>query len=304
MWTKIITFGSAIFVVVFSHLSAQADMLWLYDSEAPVSGIVVKQSASSVEYRYRVGEEEKTIQVERGEIKELIVTIDQEALERLKPTDLRAYLDMAESLASFRSDKYAMDVAKRLCLLTARWGSSELRISAFCLLDSICDGDELLSVRRLALIYESSIELKNPQDREKQELSAESVELTLRIVRLIWRGESQQAQELLSDERVLTRVQPVVLAHSGVCSLEELVAASNVEKVSVSQLGRLLRLEQALTEGEPPIPRTTRLGENWFSASGQVGKVGVLLPEFENVLPFDPQLTIYRDGKWVASSGK
>lgn len=293
--------GLATFIVsLMSSGVSHADMLWLKGAEAPVPGIVVGQTDELIEYRYQVGGEEKTVQVDRDEIRQLVVTIDGERLENLSPDNLNAYLDQAEQLASFRRDQYAMALAKRLCLIVARWGAEDLRKSAFCLLVSICEGDELTGVLRLASIYEPTLNIDRLRGNLPQEVSRESREAALNVVRLIWRGQGEEAQQLLSRQEVLEQVRPAVIAYKDLCSLEELNAAAKVDAVTVSQLGRLLRLEFALSQGKLPPIESVDAGENWFSESGQVGKVGRLLPEFGSVLPFDPQLTIYRGGKWVA----
>lgn len=285
--------------MLFSSL--QADMLWLNGVETPISGIVVSQTEDVVEYRHRVDQVERTVQFQRNEIRELVITIDQQSLELLNPNDLRSYLDQAEQLVATRTDVYAIQLAKRLCLIVARWGPPELKESAFRLLVSVCEGEELTRVQRLAYVYQPTVDFLDPSTDSNQETSERARDAVVEIVRLICREKSTEAKRRMEDELVSESVRQTLNGFSGICNFEELSAAMDAESISLSQLGRLLRLEQALEANQTPTGlRRPGLGKNWFAASEQIDASRSVLPEFDNVLPFDPSLTVYRDGKWVA----
>ena len=282
----------------------RADMLWLVDSTGPISGKIISETADAIEYKYRIEDVEQTVQFKRSEIKELVVTIDQKALGNLNPNNLRAYLDQAEQLAANRRDAYAMETSKRLCLIVARWGSTELKESAFLLLVSICEGEELDRIQRLAYVYLPTIEFHEPPADQVDGPSKEARDLVIELVRLICREQSAEVKQRLEDELVAESVRQALNSFSSVCSFEELSAAANANPLSPTQLGRLLRLERALEKNQ--VPQDTRrpgLGNNWFAASEQIDASGSVLPEFSNVLGVDPSLTIYRDGEWVAPKG-
>lgn len=297
-------FRSTVFVTIIMlgaiTTGLRADMLWLRDSEVPIPGMVVSETADSVEFRYRVDGAEQTKEFERDRIQELVITIDQQALERLNPNDLRMYLDQAEQLAANRPDVYAIQTAKRLCLIVARWGQSEMRESAFRLLVTLCEGEELTRVRRLAYVYQPTLDFWESPEISEKGTSVRAREAVVEIVRLICREQSSEAKRRMEDELVAESVRQTLNRFSSVCNFEELMAAMDADSISLSQLGRLLRLERALETNQPSSNlRRPGLGKNWYSASEQIDASRSVLPEFKNVLPFDPSLTVYREGKWV-----
>lgn len=292
--------GMIVGLVGFAEES-RADMLWLVESEEPLPGRVISETRDAIEYRYRVGEAEQTSQFKRSEIKELVVTIDQEALKNLNPNNLRAYLDQAEQLSANRQDPYAIETAKRLCLIVARWGSTDLKESAFLLLVSICEGEELVRVRSLAYVYHPSIEFQEASSGQTNGPSKDARESLVELIQLVCRERSAEVKQRLKDEAVVESVRQTLDSFSSICSFEEFSAAVDAQSLSLTQLGRMLKLEKALeTNVVPQNTRRPGLGSNWFAASEQIDASGSVLPEFGNVLGIDPSLTVYRDGEWVA----
>jgi hypothetical protein len=280
--------------------SANADLLWLKDKPKPVSGLVLRQNASEVEFRYRLEGNEKTIVVERGQISDLIVTIDQGLLEGLEPANLPAYLDYAEELSSFRSDAYAIELSKRLSLIAARWGSSELRQSSFRLLVSLCEGEEQTRVKRLAFIYDATIEIQDRDSESDEANNPDARDATVQIIRLVWKGQAAQARELLGQARFKALIEPVFVKYAKVCRLDDFLAAVNAETLSTNQLGQLLRLQQSLNNGLPPSQAVAQeQSDVWSDVANQVESTGSALPEFESVLPLDPSKRVYRNREWV-----
>lgn len=284
--------------------SAHADMLWLKSGGEPISGLVTSQSQDVVSFRYGTGDGQKDVQVQREKIKNLVITIDEQRMESLAPEDFRDYLDYAEELSAFEKDTYAVELAKRLCLITARWSSDELRSSAFLLLISLCSDEEKKAVQRLAFVFDSSFELPEQLPATTPEvIDADARESLIEIVRLIRREQTADARQLLDQERIQSSIKPAMEAYANICNLEELKSAVSANRLTVAKLGQLIRLEQALANDV--VPSSTKRdasGSDWSVAAREIVDAQVVLPEFENVLPFDPSLNIYRSGQWVRPS--
>ena len=99
---------------------ASADLLWLVGKEQPVPGMVLEENEESVRYRYTVEGVEKRVDVDRKQIRELVITLDQKRLASLSPQNVTLYLDYAEELAGFSSDSYAIATARQMVLIAAR----------------------------------------------------------------------------------------------------------------------------------------------------------------------------------------
>lgn len=273
-----------------------ADVLWTAHSEAPRYGRVKSQNGTTVEFEFSDSGATKTIQVDRSDILELVVTVDPKVLESLHPNNLKPYLDYAEELSSFRVDPYAMGVAKRLNLIVARWGSAELRQSAFRQLESICEGQERRQVQRLAFVYDSTFEIGRANE-SRVALDPAIVGTLVDIVRHLRRGRPSDARRLLSQSE--EQVKTVLDSYSEICNLEELTAAVNATRITGAQQSQIIQLEQSLLAGKAAQATQADVARNWSLASQQIATLQLTLPEFDQVLPFDPRLTLYRHGKWV-----
>ena len=280
---------------------ATADLLWLVGQEEPVSGVLVEENEVSVRFRYTINDVEKLVDVERSKIKELVVTLDQQRLATLSPQDVTMYLDYAEELAGFSKDRYAIETAQHMALIAARLSVGQQRSSAFRLLISLCDGDDKRNVERLAFLYDPAMALPKTGVTADETIDATAKETLIELIRMIRRGQGEDAIELAEQERIIQLVEPLCKLHATTCNLGELRVAANAERLTIAQLAKLLQLEHALLS-ENPTPARNESSQSWFAASSEVVESNQMLPEFENVLGIDTRQSIFRDGVWVAPS--
>ena len=273
-------------------------MLWLIERDEPVSGIIVEENETSIRFRYTVNNVERLIDVDRKDIREMVVTLDQQRLSSLSPQNVTMYLDYAEELAGFSSDAYAIATARQMSLIAARLSTGAQRSSAFRLLISLCEGEEKRNVERLAYLYDPTITLRKETAAESETIDATADETLIEIVRLIRRDRASDAVELLKQDRITTAIEPLLKVHEATCSFGELRVAANARTLSVAHLAKLLQLENALINNA--VENESANNESWFEASSRVIESSKILPEFENVLDIDPRLSIFRNGIWVA----
>ena len=278
---------------------ASADLLWLVGQEQPVPGIVLEENEESVQFRYTAEGVEKRVDVDRKQIRELVITLDQKRLSSLSPQNVTLYLDYAEELAGFSSDSYAIATARQMALIAARLSTGTQRSSAFRLLISLCEGEDRQNVERLAYLYDPTTTLRENSKPEMETIDQEADETLLEIVRMIRRGRASDASELLKQDRISTVVEPLLKVHKDTCNLGELRVAANAATLNMTQLAKLLQLENALTN-DAVLAAASADDESWFEASSKVIESNKILPEFENVLEIDPRLSIFRNGTWVA----
>ena len=132
-----------VFIIFLVQIRAGwGDVVWLVDREAPYFGTVLGESEQELEFRVLSESSTKVMRLAKKDIKLFLKTVDPQKLEALDPSDLNAYLDYAEVLAGYRDDPYAMATAKRLALISARWGGQNLRSSSFSLLISLSTGKQ------------------------------------------------------------------------------------------------------------------------------------------------------------------
>ena len=303
MYFQTFSWGLRFFVCVALLLAqsqiASADLLWVVGQEQPVSGIVLEGTEESVRFRCMIEGVEKQIDVERKQIRELVITLDQKRLSTLSPQNVTLYLDYAEELAGFSSDSYAIATARQMALIAARLSTGTQRSSAFRLLISLCEGEDRQNVERLAYLYDPTATLRENSKPETEAIDQEAGETLLEIVRMIRRGQASDASKLLEQDRISTVVEPLLKIHKDTCSSGELRVAANAATLNMTQLAKLLQLEHALAD-DAVIAAASADDESWFEASSKVIESNKILPEFENVLEIDPRLSIFRNGTWVA----
>ena len=301
--TKRGSLGFRFFVFLLLWLAqsknVSADMLWLIERDQPVSGMVVEANEVSIRFRYTVNDVEKLIDVDRKDIREMVITLDQERLASLSPQNVTMYLNYAEELAGFSSDAYAIAAARQMALIAARLSTGTQRSSAFRLLVSLCEGEEKRNVERLAYLYDPTIPLREEEAASSEAIDTTAGETLLEIVRLIRRDRASDAIELLKQDRIAKVIEPLLKVHQATCSLGELRMAANAETLTVAHLAKLLKLEHALVS-DSVVNTENANSESWFEASSRVIESNKILPEFENVLDIDPRLSIFRNGIWVA----
>ncbi len=276
---------------------AQGAMVLKRGSTQPILGHVVRQDEQSVVIREELpgGQSRETV-IPRGEIEELIVTVDPQRLAALEPSQPAAYREYAEELAEKRRDPEAYGAARRLYAIAAVRGDGALRKSALLGLISLARApDEERKFRAAAFLHDPQHDaalLTRPAAPAAAEASPLPSEL-LAAVRLIRQGRGSEAKALLD----LPHIRRAASQLAEIIEPAELIAAATAGALSDQQLAQLLCAELALEgAGRPAAPSNTQV--RW-SESVKSGNLAAVPPvKLEQLTEFDPAECVFRDGKW------
>jgi hypothetical protein len=274
-------------------------------AKAPVMGYLVSQDASKVVIRLPVGDAQREAEIPRSEIDELIITVVPERLAELDPSEPPLYREYAEELAEKRRDPEARDAAIRLYLMAATLGNEKLRKSSLLGLIALARSPE--EERR----FRAAAYLHDPEHDA-------SLLVNPRAAATVGPANSPTALEVLEAVRLARQAKPLaakVIAErpsvkaelagplASLLTHEELLAACTSRPLTDEQLGRLLKAEAAL---DPKLAGISELAEtsagdggNWSQAAEEAGLAAVRALDLEALTEFDPQASLFRDGKWV-----
>jgi hypothetical protein len=276
----------------------QAAMVLKRGSSQPILGHLVRQDEHSVVIREELagGQSRETV-IPRGEIDELIITVDLQRLAGLDPSQLAAYREYAEELAEKRRDPEARDAARRLSAIAAARGDASLRKSALLGLISLARSpDEERKFRAAAFLHDPQHDaavLAQPNAPATPAMIEPPPSELLAAVRLIRQGRGSEAKALLD----LPQVRRAATRLAEIIEPAELAAAASVGALSDQQLAQLLRVELELEGTGRPASQPDRQ-VSWSESIKRGSLAPVPLLELERLTEFDPAECVFRDGKW------
>ena len=298
-WFAQRTIAALACALVFASL-AQAAMVLKRGSAQPILGHLVRQDEQSVVIREELpgGQSRETI-IPRGDIDELVITVDPQRLSALDPSQPAAYREYAEELAEKRRDPEARDAARRLYVIVAARGDAALQKSAWLGLISLArTPDEERKFRAAAFLRDPQHDaalLTRPAAAHAPAAAVDSPppgEL-LAAVRLIRQGRGNEAKALLD----LPHVRRAAAQLAEIIDLAELAAAASAGALSDQQLAQLLRAELSLEgAGGPASQPNIQAGWNESIKSGKLAPVPSL--DLEHLTEIDSAECVFRDGKW------
>ena len=273
----------------------RADVVWIAGQDEPIFGIVESSDAQQVMFRQTSDGQEFTLRfIKRTDIQTMVVNHDPQTLASLQPGDWDDWLRLSEELYSQRRDPVARDLAMRLLIVVA--GNSDHdaeRRSAFAALLPLARSDvEREQLMQLRYLETGEGEVRpRDVDSSKQIGNAEKE----RVAALVRRVRLQQIQPAeLSKNAEAKRV---VSSLEEVCSWEELLRLSRINRIDDESLRRLVELEFSLRRRNQNGP-TKKPTSEWHLLANRIGGSELELPTIENVTEFDPQATQFADGKW------
>lgn len=302
--------GVLLFVAGYVEL-VSADVVWLAGQSTALSGQIVSTAPDQIELQvFENGKLGRIEKIARSQIEQFISNIDIERLERLSPDNPADYRDYAEELAAQRIDLAAQNLARRLYLIAAansagnNRNENRIRYSALSGLIAIAESDvqrgRLTMLRSMVSPEAVHVEAA-PESKTSARFSEEHDKLMLRLILAMRKENSKEAIELLSS----LDNQEIFQNWSEFCSLKELQRIARVNRPSMSQLSKLLRIELQIrsranalkTENPNTIQSAKR--KNWGDFAMQGSGLLSLVPSFENATTIDPSQSVYRAGEWV-----
>ena len=240
--------------------------------------------------------------IERRNIDQFIPTVAKDRLTALDPAKPAIYRDYAEELAEKKIDPDARDAAIRLYLIAAHLDAKRLaRSSLLGVIPLARSAREERSFRAMAFLldpkHDRSVLKEDSVTASDTADEHEGREQLLGALRLLRQGNHRTA------ERFVTRpgASAALARHGGSFSRADFLAAcATGESLDESTLAKVIRLELKLsgakvaapTDGEPA-------GPDWTAAleSGDTSPVSPL--NLRSLTEFDPELCLFREGKWV-----
>ncbi len=267
-------------------IGVDADRLWLSDGSV-VSGLVVKQTNAEIHFQVLRQPEQRVRIFPVGEVARIQQTIDPARLRELDPANPGDYRDMAEELLSFPEDSYARNLAQRLYLLSARWGSGALRESAFNGLIRLAENEN--AERRIRVLAnqdcvgsEQNWLIERDQEQPSVAVQAGSNRQLAEIARLLRRHQFAAAADKLSG--IVTDGGQVDA--SQIKLFQDVCTSSSIDN---EQLLQIIQIELGFLssrEAETESPRQLESVPDFR------------LPDYFNITGFDPTECFFRNGKW------
>jgi hypothetical protein len=286
-------------VLIPAEVEAVADVLRQKDGGV-IYGRILAQSADEIVFLQRVSDAQYIERrVSTADVESLVRTIDENRLSSLSPERPADYLSYAEELALVRSDPESHALAVRLYLIAARLNTGETR--GHCLrglLGLARNSEERRRFSELAFRLDSTFPssvLVPPPSEDVQELTESELEELIRAVQGIRRGTPTDALEIIQRGRT----QAALKRYAAICSIEQLQRFAGDPPRGLGERQALLKLEYALTcllLKRPPPEFDHSWGLEWTSAA----EANWVLPDLSNATEFNPELSVYRDGVWLA----
>ena len=286
------------------------DIIWMRGNDVPVFGRIESQADQELEIRiFENGSYGEKTTIPRELVEQMVVNIDANRLARLDPAKPESYRDYAEELAAQKKDLAAKHLAQRLYLLAAanaennRTGDNRRKIaiqrSALLGLASLAESaserrriDVLRHLLTPASLDSGPLIARDPTTIPE---SSSRTALMLDLVRAIRREQTQHALQLLSSPENRT----IFADWREVCSLEELDQIARANRPSQVQLSQLLAIELQIVRTDSSSNIPVRQVRNWGDHAMQVSNSLGVLPTFDDVTPFDPRKSVYRNGDWM-----
>ncbi len=313
-----------ILIVTFWFLPAEVllgDVLVLKDSNAaPVYGRIIEQTEQTIVLDEIPGAdllESRRVEFATNEVEMAIKNFDERRLAGLDPTDLSAYRDYAEELATQWADPVARDLAIRLLLIVANGagdsasGQSIKRGALKGLIDLARNDREKQGFRTLFAMYGGELDSlegsPSVSAAETQSEPRENDQVMLEIVRLLRQGANSKVLLKLEDKSITSAIE----RWSEICSPKDLVQMAKQNRLQAEDLRRLLTIELAIENGQSveqvisgQKSSDDSLPYDWGADAERAVPDMMLLPRLQSITEFDPRDTIFRSGRWTRPDKK
>ncbi len=283
------------------QLTADADVVWIQGETEPVYGTVIERTATEIHFRRFGSAADSSRKIPLDSIKTLVVNIDVPRLEALNPENPVAYRDYAEELASQRRDPSARELAVRLYLLGAFLAGqepdgSELRQSCLNGLVALADSDaQREQWNTLRFLYNPTAPLDDEPEPPAVPLTEDQRQQALAVVRLLRRGNGTEAIRLMEQPETKSALRP----WSSIYPLDQLKRLAILNQLTTSQLHRLLQIELAILNREPPTTAIANQRRPWSEYARTPSSIGSMVTSFQSATPFNPEESVFRDGSWI-----
>lgn len=283
--------------------------MFLAGSDEPLHVLTIREDAVSIVVGLPNADGTFTERVyEKRQIEDFIRTVDAERLAGLSPENPSAYRDYAEELAEKKADPDARAAALRLYVIAAHLDPDKLGRSS--LLGMTALARSPLEERRMRAMsylldpaHDASL-LKEPGATAAASVGADNAagsQSLLSLIRLLRKGQGLVARRTAERKES----EATFLQHGrGLTQQDFLALCRQPQPLPPEDLARLIRLELALTGSEPGDETAGESGEkqlpSWASAIASDDTQPVTPLSLETLTEFDPRLSVYRDGKWVA----
>lgn len=315
---------AAALVLLFAS-SASAVVVYKKGTMQPITGYLVREDDREVVLRQlRADGRSEDVAIPKGEIEELLHTVDPERLAALDPARPQDYREYADELAEKKLDPEARDAAMRLYVIAADLGSrtpisSRTRESSdpnshefgyelahapllglialarspeeearFRAAAYLSDPRHDTSLLKVPTAIASSAAPSNPAAQRK----------LLDAVQQIRRGKGAVAARTITQPDIAAEL----AAARAIVTKEEFVRLCKTKELDDGELKTLLTLELALETALFPPPTTASSAKDaarsWSQLLAQPQPT--LRPlNLEHLTEFNPRECVYREGKWV-----
>lgn len=287
-------------MLLLPPLPAQAVFVLRKGATEPIVGHLVSENARQVVVRVENGDSERNSVVPRDDVEELIYTVDRERLAALTPAQPDAYREYAEELAEMKADPEARDTARRLFVIAAQLDRTAQGRSALLGLATLARTPQEEAASRAAAYMADAVHdrgVLRPWQTAKlaATTSVEPSDELLKSLVLARHGDFVAAKRVAESPKGKAQYAQI----ESILPRREFLGACTSGRLSDDQLRRLLSAELALLRGDAVSSRPESTAGDWSRATRSRGGLApVPSTSLEYLTEFDPQASIYRDGKW------
>lgn len=278
--------------------------------DEPIHGYLVSESASEVVVREVSVNGTRVVKIPLSRVEFINRPVDDDRLSGLQPDRPEQYRQYAEELSEQRADPEARELATRLFLIAAHRQPDRLGRSCLLGMSNLATTVEQRD-RCRALAYlldpEHDRSLLEPRPVAVAKVSdatrANDENALESIVDKILRGRYARAADVAKRHEVQRMLAPYPRLLTPT-ELELILATPTNVELSPQLRARVLRLHHEM------IVRKTPGGMSLTRDSGRKWSVALLNPDnqqpvrpltLDTISPYDPDLSVYRDGEWRAS---
>ena len=306
-WGCQLRIGLFVGLILICPSFLSGDMIVFKNGERPpVFGVIQNQTDASTTISVIEDVWDSSLQltqIPNDEIDVVVRNFDSARLLRLNPTKLADYQSYAIELGSQTADPIAHNLSIRLHMIVvgnARDSSPSERSAKIASLRSLL---KLTRNEKERLAIDSLLRLETGQSPVVSKSApkpppvdaGQSNKKILEAIQLIRRNKMNSASKLVGDQKVaelFDRWKPVL-------SASEIRRIASLERLGADELRRLLSVELAIKKGQGSL--TESAVNDWKSQAKETGASEFKLPQLSAVNEFDPQASLFRDGKWVRS---
>lgn len=295
--------GFIAFAILVSQ--ASATVVYLRGDSTPLIGRIERQDNERITLKLitpRDGQNEVTIL--RSEIAKLLVPATEDQLSALTPSNVPAYLELAEELSVKTLDPEATELAIRLYVIAASRGDESIRNTALLgMIEVARTAEEERRFRALAFELDPlhlSDWLREPEQQvwKDSQLNEAQRDEVARLLRLVRSGRGSHARNLLLQDRVREAFDGI----ESEISYREFLSASQQDVLPKEFMQKVLQLEISLLSQKRDVTAgnaSSKPGTQGWSESLEFSSAPIRPVTIANVTEFDPNDCIFRDGKWT-----